>query len=280
MAFVVEDGNGVLGATAYTTVAKYKSYYKDRGISVTQGSGALQSALIQATDYIDKRFGPRIRGQRANTSLASRSILTLTVQPLNDETITVGTVTYTFKTTLTIPAVETEAEIAGNLVLSLANLQTAMINSDNEDLIAVSSDDVSVMHIFTSRDGIVTTETLTNGSFDVAASIGFSTSRQPLEFPRQNLLDEDSGLEIVGVPTALEQATFEYARRSITAILLSDPTVDASGLKTTSTRNKVGPIETETRYSAETSAQITKPYPEADFLLAPFLISVGRLIRQ
>jgi len=62
--------------------------------------------------------------------------------------------------------------------------------------------------------------------------------------------------------------------------LSPDPTVDATGQIVIGQRTKVGPIETETRYSdSGTLAQLIKPYPAADRLLAGYIIPGGRVIR-
>lgn len=69
MAFTVEDGTGVAGANSFTTVAYFRDYFTDRGISGTDSTSipdaTLQSLLIRATDYIVKRFGTRFNGSRA-----------------------------------------------------------------------------------------------------------------------------------------------------------------------------------------------------------------------
>lgn len=65
MAFTVEDGTGVEGANAFITVAFYKSYWTDRGISVKETDTQIQAAIVRATDYIEKRFGTQYKGERA-----------------------------------------------------------------------------------------------------------------------------------------------------------------------------------------------------------------------
>jgi hypothetical protein len=73
MAFTVEDGTVVTGANAYITVAQYRTHHTDRGRAAAdsdtgQGDTAVQAAIIQATDYVDKRFGRRFRGDRRTSS--------------------------------------------------------------------------------------------------------------------------------------------------------------------------------------------------------------------
>lgn len=67
MAFIVETGAGLADANAYLSVADFKSYHDDRG-NVYTGSNdtAISQAIVQATDYIERRFGPRFVGVRAS----------------------------------------------------------------------------------------------------------------------------------------------------------------------------------------------------------------------
>ena len=63
MAFTPEDGSGLETANAYVTEQEYRDHHADRGVDVTQQSQAqVQAAIVQATDYADKRFGRRYRG--------------------------------------------------------------------------------------------------------------------------------------------------------------------------------------------------------------------------
>jgi len=69
MAFTVETGAVVAGANAYMTVAQYRTHHTDRGkvvlnTTLGQTDADVQAAIIKATDYIDKRFGRRFRGER------------------------------------------------------------------------------------------------------------------------------------------------------------------------------------------------------------------------
>lgn len=279
MSHVLETGRGVLNANGYGSAAEYKTYFRARGVTVTATTSQIEAAIIKATSYIDKRFGLRFKGQPEFDNLASRSVLTFTGQPANDETIVVGSVTYTFKTTLTVPAVDTEIEIGFNLNESLTNAVATLLNSTNADLTALHNDTVSVLTIYTSKDGIGTTETIANATFDGTTSKGFSSSPQPLQFPRKNLIDDVTGLTIAGIPTELKQATFEYASRAISSSLLPDPVVDTTGRFVTEDKKVIGPIETTKKFSQFKSVDLVKPYPEADFLIGKFLKPVGRAIR-
>lgn len=70
MAFTVEDGSGVNGATAYADVATVDGHHDDRGNSRWNDfiTTEKQAAIIRATDYIDKRFGRRFRGVKRSKS--------------------------------------------------------------------------------------------------------------------------------------------------------------------------------------------------------------------
>jgi hypothetical protein len=71
MAFTLEDGTGVIGANAYVDVAFVTAYLTDRNRETENGwdaaaAGATQAAIIAATDYIERVFGPRFLGNRAS----------------------------------------------------------------------------------------------------------------------------------------------------------------------------------------------------------------------
>lgn len=68
MAFVVEDGSGSANANSYSTVEEADACFADRGNVQWVGTDeAKQSWLVQATDYIDARFGGRFKGERQYT---------------------------------------------------------------------------------------------------------------------------------------------------------------------------------------------------------------------
>lgn len=63
--FVVETGDGVIGANGYITVAQFKDHHDGRGRVYTPYTDpAIQAAIVRATDYVDKRFGRRFLGSR------------------------------------------------------------------------------------------------------------------------------------------------------------------------------------------------------------------------
>ena len=71
MSFTVEDGTGLSSANAYAAVAFVDDYHADRGNTKWTGTTAVkQSAIIRATDYVDKRFRTMFRGTRASAGQA------------------------------------------------------------------------------------------------------------------------------------------------------------------------------------------------------------------
>lgn len=104
-----------------------------------------------------------------------------------------------------------------------------------------------------------------------------SDADQSLSFPRTGLYDS-IGRAIEGMPTLVQQATAEYAVRALSAALMPDPVVDATGGRVLGNRKKVGPIEVETTFS-ETAIITIKPYPAADRLLTSLIATGGRVVR-
>lgn len=66
MAFTVESGSGDSGANAYLSVADVDTHHTDRGNSAWDDftTPDQQTAIVRASDYIDKRFGVRFVGLR------------------------------------------------------------------------------------------------------------------------------------------------------------------------------------------------------------------------
>jgi hypothetical protein len=103
---------------------------------------------------------------------------------------------------------------------------------------------------------------------------------QCVSFPRDGICDY-AGEELDGVvPKQVKRAVIEYARIAISQSLLQTPTVDESGKAVKRTREKVGPIETETEFQDGSGIDILlRPYPIADRWLEQFLKS-GALSRS
>jgi len=282
MAFIVEDGSGKKGATSYGTVAAFEAYWLDRGIDISAWtSDDKQACLVKATDYIDTRWGQRLKGRRYWRTILSRSVFTLTDQPSDGDTVTVGTGVATFKTTATQ---DTHAEIGDTLIDTLSNLAGALAAADPDtdgviQSTLLANPDTAALTVFTTRDGVATTESCENGSFDNTTTSGRSYHQQPLEFPRLYLYDKAGNL-VEGIPDRLREATFEYAYRANSADLAPDPTVDATGLQVTGNQTKVGPIETDIKYAENSTIRITKPYPAADRLLQEYVTGGNVVIRQ
>ncbi len=284
MAIIIEDGTGVKGAQTYGAVAAFEAYMTARNIDITGVTTPIkESSLVSATDYIDTRWGLKLFGQRQYSSLKSRSIFTLTDQPTDGETVTVGTAVAMFKTAATL---DTEAEIGNTLIETLSNLTSALaaanadLDADDQVLynFLIADPDVAALTCYVVRDGVTTTEAVTNGSFDTAVSAGYSGRPQVLEFPRLYLYDK-AGIKVYGIPIKLQEAMFEYAYRAQSAALAPDPIADASGLRKTMTEKKVGPIVTKTSYAENQVPIITTPYPAADRLLREY-VSTGGIIRN
>lgn len=51
--FVVEDGTGLSTATSYIAVADYKTYWTNRGITITDTDDNIKIYLNLATEYVD-----------------------------------------------------------------------------------------------------------------------------------------------------------------------------------------------------------------------------------
>ena len=72
MAFVVEDGTGVPTANAFISVAFFKAYHDERGgdYSALTPDAKIEQVIVQATDYIQRRFGDKFVGARLTTTQA------------------------------------------------------------------------------------------------------------------------------------------------------------------------------------------------------------------
>ena len=302
MTLILEDGTGVSSANAYTTNALVNAYLIERnrvdenGWSGFAGSEK-DAAVIAATDYIETRFGLRFLGRRQfqNISVA-RGTLTFTGQPLNAETVTIDGIVYTYNTTLggansVLIGASVEASIK-NLISAIAATPDKLGDTVGLGTVAhttgTASEGVGDRMIAealakgTPGNDVGTATTVTAATWASATLAGGSDTGEPqwLSFPRVDLLDRE-GLSVLGMPAKLLQAAAEYAVRAVAGTKLSpDPSIDESGQIVTSQRTKIGPIETETRFSdGGTLAQLIKPYPAADRLLAGYITPAGRVIR-
>lgn len=65
MAFVLEDGTGVATANSYVSKTWADAYFLDRGVTAWTGTDAVkEAALINASEYVDLRFGAYFAGVR------------------------------------------------------------------------------------------------------------------------------------------------------------------------------------------------------------------------
>jgi hypothetical protein len=66
--FIIEDGSVVPNANAYISVAEFRDFHGDRGLSAAQFDTGLytealvQTYIVKATDYVDKRFNMKFKG--------------------------------------------------------------------------------------------------------------------------------------------------------------------------------------------------------------------------
>lgn len=70
MAIVVEDATGLNNAESYLSVADYKSYWLDRGVTVSETDAVIEANLRLATEYIDLRWGSFIPGTKISEDQA------------------------------------------------------------------------------------------------------------------------------------------------------------------------------------------------------------------
>jgi len=57
MAFVVEDGTGLVDSNSYVAVQEYRDYYTDRGIDKSSETDAqIEGYLVRSTEFVDLVF--------------------------------------------------------------------------------------------------------------------------------------------------------------------------------------------------------------------------------
>lgn len=307
MAFIVETGSGTPGANAYTSVAFVTQYLTDRGRQAqnswnTIGTAAQQAAIVLATDYIENRWGPSFRGSKLNTEVEGRLAtgnLELTQLPVDGDEIVLGQRTYRLVDDLVDAddvligddITETVANIVAGIMLEDGALGETVDDDTLPNYQVQAEDDdpsVAIAALVEGENGnlIVFSSTITgavltpSGGFLVG---GIDSGEQPLSFPRAELYSND-GRAVTGIPLKLKMATAEYAVRAAAAALNPDPVVSDTYQAVSSFREKVGPIEEETRYAEAISGagiDYIVPYPQADALLTEYVRSAGgaRVIR-
>ena len=299
MALIIENGSGVFNANSYNSEAFILAYLTDRNRETENLWSTLTSAarighMLASTDFMEVRFGQRFKGNREFTSLKSaRSTLTLTAQPGDTETITIGATVYTFNTAL---GGANSVLIGVSVSVSLDNLINAInlgagigvaygtgttinLSASAE---AFEEDTVVVKALIDGTPGnsVVTTSTVTGGTWVGATLSGGSDIglSQLLSFPRLNLFDRDGNC-VPGVPVKVKYAHAEYSVRSAGSTLNPDPTVDLTGGLVIEKEEVVGPIKERTKYQEGARATSVVSYPAADRLLAEYLITGGSVIR-
>jgi hypothetical protein len=73
MAIIVEDGTGLANANSFISVAGADAYWAEVTTPTLWSSASTpekEAALVQATRYMEKRFGTRYKGSRASSAQA------------------------------------------------------------------------------------------------------------------------------------------------------------------------------------------------------------------
>ena len=294
MSLVVETGAGVRGANAYVNAAYVTAYLTARGRETenswsTADSAVQEAGIVAATDYVDKRFGPKFKGipKVVLTAEYATALLTFSGVPDPDEELTIGDDVYTFVSALSGAAYE--VLIGASATATAAALEAALNSGDGAGLLyglgTAQSRHVSAVAaagavtLTASAPGPSGALTSLSGTVTNLTITGFSGGKdggiQPLCWPRTGAYDQQ-GNEIVGLPDRLKQAVSEYAVRAISAGLLPDPSVDTYGGRISARTEQVGPIIESYKYDAgSVGTVIFTPYPSADKLLRPLLLGSG-----
>lgn len=103
---------------------------------------------------------------------------------------------------------------------------------------------------------------------------------QSTEWPRKGARDR-WGNTVSGIPTEVKEATFEYALRALSGVLVGDPSRDATGGQVKSKAEAVGPISSSVAYALD-GAFSMPVYPLADRKLktAGLVVTGGDLRRS
>jgi len=101
------------------------------------------------------------------------------------------------------------------------------------------------------------------------------TSTQALEWPRTCVYDE-LGEPVETIPKEILEATAEYARIALTLEITAFPTSELTGT-VLAKREKVGPIEEETRFAS--ASNVIRRYRLADAILSRWTVSGNFLLR-
>lgn len=298
MAFVVANGTGLWNANAYAGLGYVHAYLHARGRTTNWDAATVarrKEVVIEATDYIDRRYGPRVRGYKEFMTLVvpAHNYLSVNTLPTTLTTFTIGDATYEFRTAPTatnqIAIGANVAESAANIVAAINLTGTADVEYGtgtviNPDVTATLIDDVYIL-LESKLSGEAGNETAacagTVGTIDFDFDDlygGIDEAEQPLEFPRLEIYSSAGGL-ITGIPNLVRQATAELTDRALTTALILDPTVETNGQMIIKTFDKVGPIETERQYQPGLQKTIFQKYPAVDLIMAELLSGQGGVSR-
>lgn len=296
MTFIVETGSGTPGANALASVVFVTQYLTDRGRENENGWAALsttrkQQCIVAATDYIEQRNAGQFRGSKANLLIAGREasgLLTLSTLPIDGDEFVAGIMTYRLVDALEeqndvligLDIDETIAAMVAAVNLDVTALGVTVEEHTQPNYEALAVDYSPAIAIAARTDGeagnqIAFSTNIVGADITGAGFLedGIDEAEQYLSFPRVDLWSAD-GVEIIGVPLKVRQATAEYAVRAAAGSLNPDPTFDPYYGVVVKKREKVGPIEEETQYGASTGIYL-KPYPLADGWLAEYLSVSG-----
>jgi hypothetical protein len=281
MSMIVEDGSGIYEANSYAGLSYAHSYlhHRNRHSSWDAASSVIrEAALIAATDYIDKRFGAMFLGSKKylDLSVAASNYLQFASQPTNGNTITIGSVTYTY---VSNNPNGNDIQIGSNVSTTIGLTLTALSTHPQVDAKAAGSTSIIVRNKLTGEQPDVLCSAISNHiSWDYDKLVGGSDSlEQTLEWPRVDVFSR-AGVPLMSVPEKLRQATVEYAVRALNETLMPDPAVGETGQDIRRQFEKVGPIETEVVYSNSVK-QIFKKFPAADRLLSELIGANGGVHR-
>ena len=292
MSVIIETGIGVYEANTYIPASYVTAYLTARNRETenswsTSTATVQDSAVISATDYVDKRFAHRFKGVPKvkfpyESAQGEVSFLGL---PVAAETLTVGDQTYTFVSSFSTEP-ENEVLIGSTAAETASNLADAINGTTANAGVTYGTGTAANRHsTATAATGAATltataggtsgaytalTGSLTNGTL-TQFSGGKDGGIQPLCWPRSYAYD-DRGISIIGIPEKLKQAIAEYAVRVLLEPLFQDPDTDDYGGPILLRSEAVGPIKETFQYAG--NATITK-FPAADRLLNSLLINGG-----
>lgn len=112
-----------------------------------------------------------------------------------------------------------------------------------------------------------------------------ATAAQGLEWPRVsayrgNFAFDARCVAIEGVPVEVLKATYELGKRALAGELAPDPVLDESGQTMVSSRDKLGPIETERTFTGGAASTWVKRFPAVDQLLRDLVVREGGRVHR